>query len=86
MVSKIVEKVYEKIENGEKLYISINYGTDHLIGSIDPDTINTKGDVIYIEGDGFSFTITNKEGIDISYDDIEEEFIIKHENITYYLS
>ena len=86
MVSKIVEKVFEKIEKEEKLHVSVNYGAGHMLDAAVPEKISTKDDGIYIEGENLILNITNKEDFKVSFNDVEEEFIIKQGNVTYYLS
>ena len=86
MVSKIMEKVFEKIENGEMLYVSVNCGASHLTDAVIPDNINTEDDGIYIEGENLILNITSEEEFTIAFDNVEEEFIIKQGNVTYYLS
>lgn len=86
MVSKIVEKVFEKIEKEEKLYVSVNYGAGHVLDAVVPDKISTEDEGIYIEGENLILNITNEEDFKVSFDDIEEEFIIEQGNVTYYLS
>lgn len=86
MVSKIVEKVFEKIEKEELLYISMNCGASHIIDAVIPDKISTEDNGIYIEGEKLILNITNEEDFKISFDDTEEEFIIEQGNVTYYLA
>ena len=86
MVSKIVEKVFEKIENKEKLSVSVNCGAGRMLDAVVPDKISTEDDGIYIEGENLILNITNEEDFNVSFDDVEEEFIIEQGNVTYYLS
>ena len=85
MVSKIVKKVFEKIEKEEKLYVSVDCGASRLIDAVVPDNIITEDDGIYIEGENLILNITNEEDFKVSYDDAEKEFIIEQGNATYHL-
>ena len=86
MVSKIAKKVYEKIERGEMLHVSMNYGASHMLDAVIPDAINIEDDCIYIEGEKLILNIDKKEEFEIFYDDLEDEFIIKQGKATYYLA
>ena len=85
MVTKIAERVSEKIENGELLSVSVNCGASHLMEAIVPDKIDTQ-DGIYIEGERLILNITNEENFTVDYDEIEDEFIINQGSNTFYLS
>jgi len=84
MVSKFTEMVNEKIEEESLLTIGINCGSSHIMEAIVPYTINTDSG-IYIEGENFSLNITDDEEYVISYDEIEEDFIITQGNNVFYL-
>ena len=86
MVSKIVKKVFEKIEKEEMLYVSVDCGSSHMIDAVIPDKISTEDDGICIEGEKLVLNITNEEDYKVSFNDDEEEFIIEQGNVTYYLS
>ena len=86
MVSKIAKKVYEKIERGEMLHVSMNYGKSHILDAVIPDAINMKDDCIYIEGEKLILNIDKEEEFEIFYNDMEEEFVIKQGKATYYLA
>ena len=86
MVLKIVEMVFEKIENGEMLYVSVNCGASHLTDAVIPDNINTEDDGIYIEGENLILNITGEKEFIITFDNVEEEFIITQGEVTYCLS
>ena len=85
MVSKIVEKVFEKIEKEEKLYVSVDCGASRVIDAIVPDNISTEDDGIYIEGENLILNITNEEDYKVNFNDVEKEFVIEQGNVTYYL-
>ena len=85
MVTKLVERVSEKIESGELLSVSINCGASHTMNAIVPDKIDTQ-DGIYIEGERQIVNITNEENFTVDYDEIEDEFIINQGNTTFYLA
>lgn len=84
MVSKMIEKVYKKIENEEKLCVSVNYGAGHILDAVIPDNISID-EGIYIEGENLILNITNEEEFKVSFNDHEEEFVIEQGNVTYYL-
>jgi hypothetical protein len=54
--------------------------------AIIPDKITTDCHGIHIEGEKLILDITNEQKYDVSYDEDEEEFIIKQGDITFYLS
>ena len=85
MVSKLVEKVNEKIDNGQYLHVACDCVAGHFMDAVTPDLIDVE-DGIYIEGENLILNITNDEEISIDFDEIEEEFIIHHGNVTYFLS
>lgn len=85
MVSKIIEKVLEKIEKEEKLCVTVDCGASRVIDAVVPDNIITENDEIYIEGENLILNITNEEDFKVSYDDVEKELIIEQGNVTYHL-
>ena len=85
MVSKIVEKVLEKIEKEEKLCVTVDCGSSRMIDAVVPDNISTEDDGLYIEGENLILNITNEEDFKVSFDDTEKEFIIEQGNVTYHL-
>lgn len=85
MVLKLVEKVNEKIDNGQYLHVACDCGAGRIMDAVVPDSIDTE-DGIYIEGENLILNITNDEEINIDFDEIEEEFIIHQGNVTYFLS
>lgn len=85
-IAEIAEKVFEKIKKEEVLYVSFNCGSSHMIDAVIPDKISTENNRIYIEGENLILNITNEEEFKVIFDDIEDEFIIKQGNVTYYLS
>ena len=86
MVLKIVEMVFEKIENGEMLFVSVKHGASHIIDAVIPDRISTEDGGIYIEGENLILNITGEKEFIITFDNVEEEFIITQGEVTYYLS
>lgn len=85
MVLKLVEKVNEKIDNGQYLHVACDCGVSRIMDTVVPDSINTE-DGIYIEGENLILNITNDKEINIDFDEIEEEFIIHQGSVTYFLS
>lgn len=85
MVLKIAERIYEKIEKEEKLCVVINCGKSHIMDKVVPDTVDVE-DGIYIEGENLILDINSDEEIKISFDEAEDEFVIKQGDVTYYIS
>jgi hypothetical protein len=85
MVSRIMERIYEKIENGERLYVCIKSGDSYIMDAIVPDSIDVE-DGIYIEGENLILNISSDTETKIFFDETEEEFVIVQGDITYYLS
>ena len=86
MVSKMIEKVNKKIENEEMLYVAADCGVGRLMDAVVPERISTENGNIYIEGENLILNITNEKEYNIGFDEIEEEFVIKQGNVTYFLS
>ena len=69
MVLKFEERVNEKIESGELLFVSTYCGASHTMNSVVPDKIDTQ-DGIYIEGERLIINITSEENFTVDYDEI----------------
>lgn len=85
MVTKIAEKVYNKIENEEKLSVVIDCGASRTMNAAIPDMIDIEDGGIYIEGEDLIVNITNQEEIKIDFDEVADEFIIEQGSVTFYL-
>ena len=84
MVTKIAEKVYNKIENEEVLCVAIDCGGSRIMDSVIPETVDVE-EGIYIEGENLILNITNEEEVKIKFDEVADEFIIEQGNVTFYL-
>lgn len=84
MVSKIAERIYEKIESGKKLCVLIRFGNSHIMNAVVPDTVDVE-DGIYIEGEDLILNISNDAETKITFDEVEDEFIVEQGDVTYYL-
>jgi hypothetical protein len=82
---KLFEMVNERIENNEHIEISMDNGTNRIMSIIMPYMIEVENG-IYIEGENYILTISDEKDYKISYNQQAEEFIIKQENTTFYLS
>lgn len=85
MVSRIAERIYEKIENGTKLCVSIRFGNSHIMNAVVPDVVDVE-DGIYIEGEDLILNISNDAETKITFDEVEDEFIVEQGDVTYYLT
>lgn len=85
MVSRIVERIYEKIESEKKLCVSIRFGNSHIMNAAIPDIVDVR-DGIYIEGGDLILNISNDVKTKITFDEVEDEFIIEQGDVTYYLA
>ena len=69
--------VFEKIENGEMLFVSVKHGASHIIDAIIPDRISTEDGGIYIEGENLILNITGEKEFIITFD------YYKNKTVTY---
>lgn len=83
MMKNFIEMVEEKIEEGSLLTIGITYSGFNSLDSIVPDSINADSG-IHIKGEWLNMNIP--ANCEISYDDFDEEYIIKYEKVTLYFS
>lgn len=83
MIRNFVEMVEEKIEKENLLTIGIECGDFNSMDSIIPDSINADSN-IQIKGEWMDMIIP--ADCEISYDEFEEEHVIKYNNITLYFS
>lgn len=81
----MIKKVTEKNENEQMLIIEIELAGSHELNRILPEKIDTDHG-IYIEGENYILDISDKEKYEISYDEIEEEFVIHQGNTTFAIS
>lgn len=83
MMKNFIEMVNVRIENGDSLTIGIQYGDFGSFNSIVPDSISTDRN-IHIKGEWLDMIIPKI--CEISYDEFEEEYIVKYDDITIYFS
>ena len=86
MVTKLVERVNEKIAEEELLIIGVNHVGLHEMNAVIPDKIKTDEQGIHIQGENLILDITNEEKYEVFFNETEDEFIIKHGAATYHLS
>lgn len=86
MVIDFVNMIERKIEGGEKLCVSSECGSSHIITSMYPETIDTSHNDIYIEGNDLIFHMTSDQQYFVTYDEEENMFIVKQGEATYYFS
>jgi len=86
MVSKLVKRVNDKIENEKLLYITMDCDGSTINNAVVPDMISVEDEEIYVEGGNLMLHITNEKKFQVDYDDSEEEFVIKQGDTTYYIS
>ena len=83
MIRSFVEMVEEKIEKEVLLSIGIKFKDFNSMDSIVPESINTDGN-IRIKGEWMDMIIP--VGCEISYDEFEEEYTIKYNDMALYFS
>ena len=81
MIKKFVEMINIKIEEEESLTIGMEYGSVTMFNSIIPDSINIDHG-IYLKGEWLELHFP--EDCEIEYDDFEEEYIIKYNDMFFY--
>ena len=83
MVTKFVEMVNCKIESDEFMSVCIKYGDFSIMDSIIPYFINDNNN-IHIKGEWVDMIIPVT--CEISYNECEEEYVVKYGDLTIYFS
>lgn len=87
MTLKLVETVSKKIEDAKLLVVGTDIYGSHETVAVVPDKITADDHGIHIEGEKLILDITDdKKDYNVTYDEFEEEFVIKQGDVTYYIS
>lgn len=86
MVSKLIERINEKIEEEKLLVIGIRHDEVRELNTVIPEKIHTDEEGIHIEGENLILDISCGESHKVIYDEVEDQFIIQGESVTIYLS
>lgn len=82
-MKNFIEMVNVRIENGDLLSIDIRNGEIQDMDAVVPDSIIVDSKIKIKAG---WRNIILPENFEFSYDEFEEEYIFKYDNVTYYFS
>lgn len=87
MTLELMQTVNKKIEDGKLLVVGKDLFGTHETVAVIPNKITADEHRIHIEGEKLILDITDdKEKYEVGYDELEEEFVIKQGNNTFYIS
>lgn len=83
ILTQLCGMVESAIVDEREIYVGIRNGKDTMMFSFFPTDYNIE-EGLEIKGDAVSFNILNKYTV-VTYDPVEDEYIITSEAVTYYL-
>lgn len=85
MIKELEKKITQKIENEKMLVICRETEGSHNLQRVVPNRINIEHG-IYIEGDDYILDISDKVAYDVSFDELEDEFMVRQGHDIYTFS
>jgi len=85
-MNKLTEMVNHKLEEGKLLMVGVQANGTSFVDSVIPELLINNDECLYIEGDNLMLNIPKNKISEVVFDEMEEEYIIKCENMIYSLS
>ena len=85
-MKKLAEMVNQKLEEGKLLTVGIQSNGVSFVDTVIPESLIDDDECLYVEGDNLILNISKEEVAEVLFDELEEEYIIKCDNMIYSLS
>ena len=84
ILGQLMETIDAAIVEGREISVCTEHGKNRIMSSFIPTEYDME-DGIYIAGENYLLNL-DKEGCVMNYDPEEEEFLVKCDNVKYYLA